>query len=119
MENLKKSLTIFQNLPKYEGADLLEIICINAEDYIWHEGARAVIKFSPACNHTNLLALTLYKGNTSIFESIGGNYYKNIERFPEIFQFIGSWEDACTLVLETMKKNWPELNFPRPSYCYK
>ncbi|MDP1728498.1 MAG: hypothetical protein Q8M15_17065 [Bacteroidota bacterium] len=37
----------------------------------------------------------------------------DLEEFPELYHFKGTWEDTYFLVIETLKKGWPKVKFPK------
>jgi hypothetical protein len=37
----------------------------------------------------------------------------DLEEFPELYDFKGTWEEAYFLVIKTLKKGWPNEKFPQ------
>jgi hypothetical protein len=40
-------------------------------------------------------------------------YIKDAEDFPDLYSFKGNWEESYYLLIDTMKKGWPQQDFPK------
>lgn len=38
--------------------------------------------------------------------------FRDVEAYPELYSFKGSWKEAYLLLIETLKKGWPTEGFP-------
>jgi hypothetical protein len=71
------------------------------------------LSFAPSMsyNHSNINPIWLYfkdDGTANFnFEKL-----ENVEEYPELYNFKGTWKEAYYLLIETLKKGWPMEEFP-------
>jgi len=108
--DLPKWAKLFLSLPGSE-------VCVTGEmleNGINNNGSIALaIAFAPSLEHRKRDALfdiyLMYDGTAKIIIEL----VEDAEEFAELYNFKGSWKEAYFLLLETMRKGWPQENFPK------
>lgn len=116
--NLKKWEALFENIPGYDCAPY-SFITIEQQDIskelreLINIGVLIIATFAPTPTYC------LYGEGYDVYLKDDGTAYfelptlKDAEKYPDLYQFKGSWKEAYLLMIETIKKGWPMEEFPK------
>jgi hypothetical protein len=118
-QELDKWIDLFHTLPKhriYPYAALTEIDEDGDREYV-RKGVIIEFVFVPSYFHSlkefephRIFDLKLKINGTAVFTL---RTLEDIELYPDLYSFNGSWKDAFILVVQTLKKGWPQEPFPK------
>ncbi|WP_259071888.1 hypothetical protein HDF24_11450 [Mucilaginibacter sp. X4EP1] len=112
-EILQQWVTLFGNLPGWEYCPFSAIV--GSEDIELLKRSIVIIAFfAPSYTHNTNQAKEGYEvhlkdDGTAIFLL---PTLEDVEKYPELYNFKGTWKEAYLLLIETLKKGWPMEEFP-------
>lgn len=120
-ENLKKWQALFENIPGFDFAPYSYVtieqgIIGDGVSELLAKGVLIVATFSPCATYGLLpeekdgIDVYLKDDGTAMFSLLT---QKNVEQYPELYTFKGSWKEAYLLMIETIKRGWPMEGFPK------
>lgn len=114
LNELKKIIALFNELPKYKGhyTPFAHEVNFNDDPDLAKDGVVLVVEFYPSLElfeENCPLEVHLKSDGSAIFDLV--SFSDNYERFPELYSFKGNWNDSYLKVVELLKTGWPSINY--------
>lgn len=116
---LDKWLCLFNNLPKNGHSHYPYACWVDAEDSAELSRQNVIIEvvFMPSLDYSKrkfdgdkTVDIHLKTDGTAIFVL---RTLEDVENFPELYNFKGSWKEAYVLLIKTLQQGWPQQKFPK------
>ena len=112
---LVKWSNLFRNIPGFDYAPSVDIIDRHSRQNLFHKNIIMTVDFSPSLSHNEFDDVDAYEvhlkdDGTAVFWFPS---FEEAEKYPELYNFKGSWKEAYLLLIETLKKGWPMEEFPQ------
>jgi hypothetical protein len=110
---LDKWKNLFFNIPGFDFAPNCYILDNDSSELL-AKNVLMIAMFAPSLSYNSITSNDAYEvrlKNDGIacfwFPS-----FEEAEKYPELYNFKGSWKEAYLLLIETLKKGWPMEEFP-------
>ncbi|MFA5987733.1 MAG: hypothetical protein WC797_03745 [Candidatus Paceibacterota bacterium] len=115
--HLEKWVSLFQSLPKNGSNTYPSAGWIFPEEDcdFWKRKVIIEAEFLPSLTYSRkeenqAIGLNLKIDGTAVFNLI---LVEDVETFPELYNFKGTWMEAYLLTVKTLKEGWPQTKFPK------
>jgi len=116
--HFEKWIALFRGLPKNGNPDYPYAYLFDVEQNtrFWKTSVVIEVAFVPSFEFSKrydkssrTIELSLKVDGTASFDLY---LISDIEQYPELYNFKGSWKEAYLLVVKTLKQGWPMEEFP-------
>ncbi len=114
-KDLQYWVTLFENLPGWDYCPF-SFLVDNDNINLLKENVVIVAWFAPSYSYNSIRSekdcayeVWLKDDGTAVFQLPS---LQDAEKYPELYNFKGTWKEAYYLLIETLKKGWPMEEFP-------
>lgn len=108
---MQKWINLFDSLPGFDWAPSAYLVDRDNPKLL-DKDVLILVTFAPSLTYNEQdKAFELYLNQNGTAQFVLKTV-EEMEQFPEFYSFRGNWKDAYLLVIETLKKGWPQDEFP-------